>query len=173
MKKLVYIVVVILICIFNFSCIERASGRDSNKRLLYPKEDVVHVEIVIVGAMRLEKEDLPELTSIVVIEDIESAINDFLVIPAENYFGDPGRVRENDIAIKVEYSNSHIQLFTCDAIGETRDPNEHYSTRWYNCSAASFTFDRKEFWAFVTKCVEQYGGDMQVVLENEDYKQFH
>ena len=188
MKKLISLVVAILICTLNLSCKMGAPGRSADNKFLYSKEDIVGIEIVLVGE-RLGKEylDFPNLTTIVVIDNLDSCIEDFSNISASNAFDRFYEVKEGEIAIKINYANGCWQIFTPYHTAETiyakelqkeydqldsfiRDQYDNvdfgdYEGLCYRTPASSIVHDNEEFFDFLVKYVEMYGGDVQIVLD--------
>ena len=164
MKKFIALLSLLLICILCISCdgipwLDRGPEPFYTK-FRYPEEEIVAMQIVYLGEQ--DNEGFYELTTIVEIEDYESALKEFRMIECDDFL--PGFMYSDNIGVKIDYANGHYQIFTDNAHGATVGPNQWSTDKWF-ASQASYAVDKEVFYNFLIKYVEMYGGDVQIVLD--------
>ena len=160
MKKLVSLLSSLLICILCISCFE-GSPQSAYSQFSYPEDEIVAMQIVRMGEP--QENGFFELETIVDIEDVESALKEFREMVGRHCMGRPF-IDTGDIGLKIDYANGHYQIFVRLTYGNTCDPDENDPYESFG-TFGIFAFEKDEFFNFLIKYVEMYGGDVQIVLD--------
>ncbi len=105
MKKVVFIVMMILILIYG--CGEKEF------RFYHDIDEIERIEIVSVKF--IPDEGIVSQDIICSVEDINAFINDFKDLEYDSFFGNPRGIVKDEIVIKITYTNDEYELI--DSIG--------------------------------------------------------
>lgn len=134
MRKMIFYISLIFFICFNSAC-------SQPDRLLYSQSEVAKIEIVEVGN---EVDGIPNLLTIVNIEDKDGFLKNFFSLKSYNIFTDPQGIQVGEIAVKIQYFNNDYQVIS--ASGQSKYVySDYYQTKYYFRDSGYYYFNEKEF----------------------------
>ncbi|MBR7112627.1 MAG: hypothetical protein IKC75_06905 [Clostridia bacterium] len=115
MKKLTFVVSLLMI----FLCVLSACSRKKAYEFINDESEISAIEIVKLCEYDQEKGEYQEQL-ISTVEDHETFLSDFKEIDCYNHWSDPTGVFENDIVIKISYTNGEYELIHHSGQGKYR-----------------------------------------------------
>lgn len=144
MKKIISFLSFFVTFLFLTSCLS-----PDEYSFLHDVYEIDNITIVKVGVDE-ENGSPPELECIIIIEDEQAFLEEFLALECYRIWNDPSGVYLGEYAIKFEYQNGDYELIS--EFGQaTYSYNEYYKEMYYNKYNGWYAFHGEELKTFIMK----------------------